>query len=282
MKDTAIILFEQMMGKRNIGSSRIRGHWFVKYWDRAEIFKMAKKYSIVIFQKAYWVEYARAFKGIKILDICDADFLWWQYRIKEMIQECHAITTSTPLLAEAFKKFTDKPVICIPDRIDLEVHKEKKEHRGNAKWAVWFGYSHNFDMLRGVEKHLHKLNLGLIVISDKNYENTSTYPIKLMNIRWKIENINNDILRGDIVLNPFSSKGHWKYKSNNKTLTSWALGMPVAASPQELEMFISERERKKEMELRLKEIKERWDIHKSIVQYEDLIKQINESFSLSK
>ncbi len=189
-KDIGICLFEKMMGKRNIGSSRIRGHWYAKYWDRAEVLKMSKKYKIVIFQKSYWTEYAKAFKGIKIFDICDADFLWWHYKTKEMIEECDAVTTSTPALAEAFKKFTNKPVVCIPDRIDFDSHKEKKIHKGKAEWAVWFGYSNNFEMLNGVEKHLHDLGLGLIVISDKNYVTSSNYPVKILNIKWNIETIN--------------------------------------------------------------------------------------------
>lgn len=283
VKDVGINLFSQMMGKRHVGSSRIRGHWLIKYWNRAEILKMSKKYKAVIFQKSYWTEYAKAFKGIKIFDICDADFMWWHYKTREMLEECHAVTTSTPALAEAFKKFTpkNKPVICIPDRIDLEVHKEKKEHKGDARWAVWFGYSNNFNLLEGVEKHLHKLGLNLIIISDKNFSEGSNYPIRVMNIRWNPDTINADILKGDIVLNPFSNKGHWKYKSNNKSLTAWALGMPVATSPDDLKRFISETERKKEAEIKLKEVQEQWDIRLSISQYEDLIKQIEKDANFS-
>ena len=283
----AMLTFEQFWGRKNIGSSRIRGRWLIKYWDKLEKFKVGEKYDAVIFQKAYWVDYAKLYKGIKILDICDADFMDWHYRIKELVDECDAVVTSTPALAKEMQIFIkEKPVICIPDRIDLEAHQEKKEHKGNAKWAIWFGYSTNFYLLQGIERHLQKLGLGLIVISDKNYTITGNYKVELLNIRWNEETLNENLLKGDIVLNPFSSKARWRFKSNNKTLTSWALGLPVATTPEELERFMSEEERKKEAIVKQKEIKEKWDIKLSIPAYEILINHIkknrNESISLSK
>lgn len=290
-KDIAFFLFEQMHGRRNIGSSRIRGRWLVKYWDEAEVLKMGKSYKAVIFQKAYWVEYARMFKGIKIFDACDADFMDWHYRTKEMIEECDAVVTSTPLLAKAFRNFTskEKPVICIPDRIDLEEHKEKKEHFGRAKQAVWFGYSTNFYLLQGIESHLYKLGLDLIIISDgNNFEFSERYKnlVKVTNIKWKVDTVHSNILKGDIVLNPFSAKGKWKYKSNNKSLMAKALGMPVATTPQELERFMEEKERKKAAIEGLEEIKNLWDVRISVKEYQQLINNLKEkddpSMSLPK
>lgn len=273
-----LLSFEQMHGRKNIGSSRIRGKWLIKYWDKLEKFKIGKKSDFVIFQKAYWVEYAKLYKGIKILDICDPDFMDWHYRIKEQVDECDAIVTSTSALTEAMKIFIkNKPVICIPDRVDLEEHQEKKEHIGEAKWVVWFGYSTNFYLLQGIERHLQKLGLGLIVISNKSYNIIGNYKVKLLNIKWKEETLNENLLKGDIVLNPFSPRARWKFKSNNKTLTSWALGMPVATTPEELKKFMNEEERKKEAIIRLKEVKEKWDIKLSIPEYEDLISQIKKN-----
>lgn len=274
-----IFLFEQYHGKRAnwAGSSRIRGNWLAKHWDGAEIFKMGQEYDVIIYQKAYWVEHAKNFKGIKILDMCDPDFMDWGYPIKEMIEECDAVTTSTQALADAIQSFTKKPVICIPDRMDLDFHKGRKYHSGTAKWAVWFGYSTGFEMLKPVCHFLKKFNLNLIVIADQGFVIPSSYrdSIEIKNLPWNVDTINDDILQGDIVLNPQGTRGKWRYKSNNKTLTAWSLGMPVAHDVEALERFIDPEERRKEVDLRLQEIKDKWDVKYSVQGYKDLIDKIN-------
>ena len=112
-----ILTFEQFHGKMDIGISRIRGHWLAKYWDEAEVWKMGQKYDIMIYQKVYWIEHAKQFNGIKILDLCDPDWKEWSSRIKQMIDLCDAVTTSTYEIAKYIIKLTDKPVWYIPDRL---------------------------------------------------------------------------------------------------------------------------------------------------------------------
>src|SRR4030042_325192 len=136
-----IYTFEIYHGKKDIGSSRIRGHWLAKYWEDAEIMKLGEHYDVVIFQKAYDIEFAKYFKGIKILDLCDPDWMHWQFPIKEMIEECDAITTSTQALADYITTITEKPVMYIADRLDLESLKEKITHRGEFISAVWLSYT---------------------------------------------------------------------------------------------------------------------------------------------
>lgn len=271
-----ILTFEQYEGRKEIGSSRIRGRWLVKYWDGVELFVQGQKSDFVIFQKCYWCEYAEVYNGIKIFDICDADWLHWGYRTKQMIDLCDAVTTSTEALAETFRKFTNKPVVCIPDRMDLEYHNIKKVHSGRAKNVVWFGYSDNFEMLKPVIHFLIKNNLNLIVISNKDYRLQSNQigKLEVTNYRWTEDTVNENIIKGDIVVNPKSSKGKWKYKSNNKNLTAFALGMPVATNVEELVRFIDCNERIEEVGKRAKELKEKWDVKLSIKSYQELIKKL--------
>ena len=276
-KTIGILTFEKYHGRRDVGSSRIRGHWLIKYWDEAELFKPGKKYKVCLYQKAYFVEHAKAFSGIKILDLCDPEFLHWSYRTKQMLKEVDAVTTSTESLAEAIRKFTDKPVVYIPDRVDLEFHKETRRlHQGRAKWVVWFGYSAGFDMIKPVLHFLKKHNLNLIVISNKLFNLPASYydHIELKNLPWKLETVNEDIVSADIVINPQSKKGKWKYKSNNKTITAWALGMPVANDVEELEKFLDGEERQKESQKKLQEVKELYDVKISVNEYQELISKI--------
>jgi len=267
--------FEKYEGRKDIGSSRIRAQWLCNYWPDAEIYKQGKKYDVIVFQKSYWVKMAEKFKGIKIFDICDADFLHWGYHTAEMIENCDAVVASTKTLAEQFGKFTDKPVVYIPDRIDIKKFIEKKKHVGRAKTAVWFGYSDNYPLLNSAIVALEKLELNLIVISNGIYNPGSIFTGKCSNVKWDAETINSEILKGDIVLNPRIESGRWKFKSNNKTLMSWALGMPVAHDMGELGKFIYEEERKKDVEARQKEIREQWDVKISVDEYKWLINYLS-------
>ena len=267
-----ILKFEQFRGQKNLGSSKIRAEWVIKRWDEAEEFVQGQKYDAVIYQKAYFIDHAKLFKGVKIFDICDPDFLTWGYRTKEMIDLCDAVTTSTEPLAESIRAFTDKPVVCIPDRVNLEEIKKKKYHKGDAKWVVWFGYSTNFDMVKPVVHILKRLKLNLMIISDGGFSlGLGNDTIELKNYPFNWQTVYDDIMEGDIVINPQGKKGKWKYKSNNKTLLAWSLGMPVAHELDDLKKFISEEERRKEQVLRYKELQEKWDVKYSIDEYKKLI-----------
>ncbi|HEX5429873.1 MAG TPA: hypothetical protein VFX17_02205 [Patescibacteria group bacterium] len=286
-----ILTFESFYGKQNIGSSRIRGHWLAKYWDEAEIFKMGRQYDVIIFQKVYWIEYAKKIREhypdtIMILDLCDADFLHWGYRIVQMIGYCDAVTTSTLELAKFIINLTDKPVWCIADRLDLESFDAlpAKTHAGNgdAKIAAWFGYSENFPMLDGAIMSLIKLGFKeLIVIASRKqpYQLPATAQgkIQLTNYPWSPETVNADLQRADIVLNPQSKTGRFKYKSNNKTITAWALGLPVAADVDDLKALIPEEARINEAIKRMAEVHEIYDVKQSVEEFKNLIAQIQKT-----
>ena len=270
--------FDQWKGKPNIGSSRIRCDWPINYWPEAERFKQGVKYDVVIFQKAYWVDFAKVFTGVKILDMCDPDWLDGN-KVVEMIQHVDAITTSSMELAKYISSICDKPVAFIPDRIDPSFHRQKKQHVGRAKSAVWFGYAHNFPALDSAVKALADLKLDLIVISNQPYHAPTSLvdKINVINFTWGAETVNDDILRGDIVINPKLPTGRFKFKSDNKTITSWALGMPVALNDKDLKAFVEESGRKAEVEKRLKEVADQYDVKRSVEEYKHLIDEIVKS-----
>ena len=290
--------FERYHGRRNIGSSRIRCHWLLKYWPEAEEFVQGKKYDAIVYQKVYWPEHAKAFDGVKILDLCDPDFLHFIYQTKEMIDEVDTITASTEVLRDAVQKFTKKPVIYIPDRLELDYHLERKNHKeqGRAKTIVWFGYSSGFHLLKACLTDIRKLKLNLIVISDSGFvlpsnflppqegtpEEDDKFYIEVTNFPWKLETVNRDIIKGDFVINPRSKEGKWKYKSNNKTLTAWALGMPVAHNVSELKKYLEEDARIEESEKRLKEVGENWNVKQSVEEYRKLIDEVRENRGAGK
>lgn len=268
------LLFEQFHNRIEIGGSRLRGHWYIRNWKEAELFQQGAKYEVIIFQKVYMLEYVKVFKGIKILDICDPDWLD-TCPIKEVIDNCDAITVSSEGLKEAIEQFTDKPVVFIPDRQDLSFHNKQKVHtKEKAKNVIWFGYSHNAKVLDLTIATLRKLNLELTVLSDCR----PPYTKADKNIKYEYENpewnFNDVILEHDFVLLPEDTRPRGKFKSTNKTLTAWTLGLPVAKTKEDVIRFLDPEERKKESELRLKEVREKWDIKQSIKQMQDLINKI--------
>ncbi len=287
-KSVGILTFEQFMGKQNIGSTRIRVKWPLEHWPEAEEFVMGRKYETVIYQKAYWLEGMEELdkyvpnQHIKILDICDADWLHWGYRIKQVIDQCDAVTTSTIAQAEFLVKYTDKPVWCIPDRLAFDKFGDlKKDHagKGQAKTAVWYGYSENFPMLDAAVNALVEVGIKeLIVIANRR----SPYvlpagvqnKLELRNLPWTADTVNGDILKGDIVINPTSNNGRWKYKSNNKTINAWALGMPVAANKDELLFFMDEAERAIEGNIRYDQMRREYDVKDTVKEYRALIDEI--------
>ena len=273
------LTFEQYHGKKDIGSSRIRCDWLIKYWKEmngigeAERFKFGRKYDVVIFQKAYFTKYAEAFKGIKILDICDADWLDWSYNIKEMIDLCDAVTCSTPEIAFFISQLTDKPIVVIPDRVDFGTLPEPKVHEGQTLVLGWFGYSDNFSVLESAIPALVKRKLSLIVVSDKSFV-TSQKGIEIQNFPWNPATWVGDIMRADVIINPKSKIGRFKYKSDNKTIQAQALGLPVAHDDKELDALMTAEARNEEAKKKYDYVKSERDVKQSVGELTELIKDI--------
>lgn len=272
-------LFEKIHNKKDVASSRVRGYWMMKYWPEAEVNIYGKKYEVVIYQKSYLLEHAKKFDGIKILDICDPDWVDMQ-PIREMVDNVDAITCPTQAWADLFSQMTDKPIIVIPDRQDLEYCKAKKIHRGRAKEVVYFGYAHNSYVLGQAMPALSRLGLNLSVISNEmvNLKTQSTAyngePINDRWTKWDVDTFCKELIKSDICLMPPVYKPNDRFKSNNKTTLAKALGMVVATNAEELEKFMDPVERQKESEKGLEEVRRFYDIRDSVKQMQSLIEQI--------
>jgi hypothetical protein len=281
-KTVGIVTIEDFQRRQNIGSTRIRARWLLNYWPEAEMFSTGRCYEVVIFQKAYWLQYAEAFSGIKILDLCDPDFLTWRRELKRMIDCCDAVTASTQALVDVLKEYTSRPVFCIPDRLDPQAFEGmRKDHTGSgpAKAVAWYGYSHNFPALNSIVDALPELGIEeLLVVADANqpYHLPPALAGKLSvrNFTWGPDTVNQDLLKADIVINPRILTGRWKYKSNNKTLGAWAIGLPVAHTREELAALIPEDARVREVKLRHLHLFDEHHVRRSVEEYRRLIEAL--------
>ena len=284
-KSVGILTFEVATRHPEAGSSRIRAHWPLRYWEEAELFTMGRKYRTVIFQKVYWLEYARRFDGLRILDVCDPDFLDWRagQAMIQMMNECDAVTASTARLVSSLERYTATPVRCVPDRLDIESFSryEKKNHmgRGRTRIVAWYGYGRNLPMLESMLNAVRECGIQeLIVISDRpdfQLPVEAARYITVENHRWDLDSVNRHLLTADVVLNPQVEYGRWKYKSDNKSAAAWALGLPVAHNAAELVALMSEEARIKEAEDRLRFVADNYDVRRSVSEYRALIAELD-------
>lgn len=267
--------------ENSVGSSRIRARWVADKWEDAELYRMGEKYDVLIFQKAYWQFMLSNFKGKKIFDICDPD--WLDPRpVVEAISHCDAVTCSTDALNKYLSKLTDKPVVTIPDRINFDIPRKIKKHNdGRAKTIVWFGYAHNAQYIERALPVIAKLGLKLTIICEKGRSPLFKYAYENVWEKkdYNVKTINEDVIQADFALMPkypttIDRDGRLKYKSNNKTVQCWAWGMPVAHTPEDIERLLDPDVRKAEAEESLLEAEQQYNVKKSVEDYKKLISSL--------
>lgn len=265
----------------SVGSSRIRARWVADKWEDAELYQMGREYDVLIFQKAYWQFMLSRFKGKKIFDLCDPD--WLDPRpVVEAISYCDAVTCSTDALRDYLQKLTDKPVTTVPDRINFDIPRKIKKHTtARGKHVVWFGYAHNAQYVERAMATLAKHGLKLTVICEKGRQPLFKHAHEdiWQKKDYNINTINEEVIKADFAIMPeypttVDRDGRLKYKSNNKTVQCWAWGMPVAHTPDDIERLLDPVARKSEADARLIEAETDYDVHLSVKQYQDIIKSL--------
>lgn len=259
----------------SVGSTMIRVSWLLKYWKDAEVYKVGRHYDVMVFQKVYWDDMAEKFPGLKIMDLCDPDWIEGK-PVMNYLHKMDVVTTSTDELADYIRKFVDIPVYTVPDRVDLEQYEMKKTSWGEGpiKSAVWFGYSGNFRYVVPALEELAKHNIKLTTISDQPPHMPRIYThTAIENILYSQDTITDILPNYDIALLPKTTgidlRG--KYKSNNKTVQCQALGLPVVRDLEDFKRLMNPDERKKEAQTKRKEVEDKYDVKMSIKQMKDII-----------
>jgi hypothetical protein len=281
--NTGIIPFTYFGGvQKSVGSTFLRVDCLVAGNPGFEKWIHGKKYDNLIFQKAYWKEMMELFDGPKILDLCDPDWLRECIDIIEIGKLIHAITCSSEGLTCLIKNyFPDKMVVHVPDRLNPAVFPTGRHiHEGHAKNVVWFGFIHNaHETLVQLLPAIKEFHLNLRIISDRPYSKEDG--ISELNpefICYDQRTAYDLIKEADIVLNPKSEKAFYKYKSNNKTLIGWKLGLPVAITNDDLSRFIDPAERNAEVIEKQKLVEQEFLISKSAAQYREIIVNIRKQY----
>jgi hypothetical protein len=269
--------FSQFHNKNPVaGSTNIRVNQLMKYWEGSGLYKYGENPEVLIFQKVYISEdykFPAHFKGVKILDICDPDWLDGH----AIVETCHAmdaVTCPTESLAAFLRQF-HKNVHVVPDRFDLDVIAEPKVHTDTAKTVVWFGYSHNAVCLKPAIEKIVTSGLHLIVISDDDpmiqrwttLDKDDFYTF----IKYDEATIYKDLQRADFALLPDGTRPIDVFKSNNKTIKANLAGLPVAKTAEDMDKYMSAEKRRAWFKDNYETIKAEYDVRKSVGEMKAII-----------
>lgn len=281
-KTIGVFTFEQFHAKSNTGSTKIRVHNLLKHWPEAGLYKFGQNPDVIIFQKVYAnkdYKFPITFPGIKILDICDPDWMDG-VPIKETIDAMDAVVVPTEPLAEFLRQLTDKPVRVIKDRFDLSDFPPKKVHKGRAKTVVWFGYSHNAQALKLAVQSFERRGLKLKIVADSDpiasrwAFKPNEYAEKYEFVKFD-ENAYKEIQKADICVLPKMNRPQDRFKSENKTVIAQLLGLPVAVDADELDKLMDASSRNLAVNTVYDKLKQDYDCRLSVKEYKELIDEIS-------
>lgn len=275
--------FSRFHGKPPQGSTNIRVNQVIKYWDEAGLYKYGENPDVLIFQKVYVTQDYRFpvnFEGITILDICDPDWLG-DSPIVETCNGMDAVTCSTQALADFIGQFHDN-VHVVPDRFDLEVIPKVKPHKRKAKTVVWFGYSHNSEVLRPAIPYLDEYDLNLIFISNDDafiHRFSKRKPFKKWYtfVKYDEATIYAELQKADFAILPDGFRPQDAFKSNNKTIKANLAGLPVAKNPEEVKAYLDPKARQSWLDDNYVRIRGEYDVRQSVNDYKRIIKNLGKS-----
>jgi hypothetical protein len=280
---TGIIPFMYFRGlQRPVGSTSLRIDPIIAGHSGFEKWIHGKNYDNLIFQQTFWKEMAALFEGPKIIDICDPDWLIYPIDFVNTGNCVHAITCSSEELTRLVRSyFPDKIVEHVPDRLDFECFPHPRAgHRDKARKTVWFGYIHNaHEVLEQLLPAIREYDLELRIIANAPYsKEDGILALHPEFINYEQDTVNKYITEADILLNPRSEKAYFKYKSNNKSVTAWKLGLPVAVTPVDIARLMDPEERNREVALKQPIVEKEYNISQSAAQYREIISRIRESY----
>ena len=280
--------FEIFHGRGQTGSTTIRATNLINNWPEADYYKYGEKPDVLIFQKVYCTpDYKFPVNyngGLKILDICDPDWLDNAY-VAETVAGMDAVVVPTKAMQEFMQQLTDKPVKIIKDRFDLTKPPSPKLHKGKIKRAFWFGYSHNADLLQMAVRSLEQRGIGLSVLSDSDpqlwhyAEDTDSYRKLYKYQKYKEDRFYAEAQKCDIAVLPKGFRPQDRFKSENKTVKSWLAGLPVVANSDELDALQDDKARNKVVQSNYKKAISEYDVKLSVKEYQELIDAIRNNKS---
>lgn len=272
--------YSKYHGKPPVGSTRLRVLQLMKYWPEYKEYQYGEKTDVMIFQKVYmqndW-KWPAKIDGIKILDICDPDWLDGS-AIRETLDAMDGVTCPTKAMADFLQQMTDKPIKVIPDRHDIEFVPSLKKHTGVLNSAVWFGYSQNATLLKTAIPVIERLGLELTVISnDDPFVHQWADPKNIKNYHYlpfDESTILTDLAKYDVAILPQGNRPQDAFKSNNKTTLAWLAGLPVVQDAEQLEAMMKPDARNRVATVCYNKAIKDYDVKQSVIAMKGFIEEL--------
>jgi hypothetical protein len=122
---------------------------------------------------------------------------------------------------------------------------------------------------------IRRYRLNLRIIADRPYtEEDEVLKLNPEYIRYNRYTVYEYLQQADIVLNPKSGRAFYKYKSNNKSVIAWKLGLPVAVTADDIGRLMDPEERNREVALKQPLLSQEYNISQSAAQYRRIISAI--------
>lgn len=287
--------------KSEVASTRIRVNFPYKYMKNAIIsddFDELSKCDAVIFQTRYEKEAIALAKELKeegkivLLDFTDP--LWDENicmekvnNIKKMCQYADMMMLPTGGLSLMFTNFYNNLAIAIvPDRIDLDLYTTLVPHRDKQKYRiVWHGAYGNISSIDDLAREdLERLGKDFDITLVCIYNETNKYKvkpfenIKVEMIEWSNQGVIDQLLNSDLSINPkYVFPNPRFYKSNNKTVTAWALGVPCIENnfyEEGKKFLLSADLRNIEGREKRKLVEDKFDAKLSAIELEDIVHKL--------
>ena len=222
--DIGIKTREQINGDKDSASDRIRAKLIADKMDNIEIWRSDTHYSSVIFHLYDFntLKGIRNKDGLAVYDICDH----WDTNkhVVPFAKEVDIVTTCSEPLKEALIEVgVETPIHVITDGHDIQ-NRRRKFHNDVIKKVVWFGYVDNQHVLDDYYDFLKENNLKLRVIAERDLKKADEF------FKWDVNTYYDLINECDLALLPKNGP----YKTNNKDVTAWLCGLPVAKTKEDL------------------------------------------------
>ena len=283
-------------------SSRIRAFWVQKYMPDSEIITTEEQLlqmDGVIFQKRFteqdvlWAMTLHTYGVPMIFDITDpewdSNYIHYskskQQNLDTMIKLVDVVTVPTEYLARSCSKhYPHKKIVVIPDRIDLEMYPEVKNHKEHKEPFIifWLGVHSNVDSIELAREDLEHLGkeFPIKLICSYGPIMDSRIPsfknIKLGQTTWTEAKSTKLMLEADVSINPRFNDLR-QYKSGNKTVKAHACGIPCVTKDfyNKIKPYLESCDRRNAVGASVRRsVETKYDCKLSVKEYLNLFKEI--------
>jgi len=153
------------------------------------------------------------------------------------VKKCSAVVGCSRIIVRDAQPYA-KCGYFIPDAVDQNNYQARKEYSQKDKYTIgWVGVPSGLHFLLPLNKvlqHLQKkYDIGITLITSPDYRDLSHAAVKQFAfqfkfVQWSLDSVARSLTSCDIGIAPLP---HDSYKSSNKVVTYWAVGLPVVASP---------------------------------------------------